>query len=110
LEIVGYRSSNGDLCLDFVYEGALGDREASGCGSPSIHTHGVSSGPDRIAVTGATTKDVATIRVHYRRAGRPGVAPATLARATHPRCAGPAGHLRALHRIPREAARAAHVS
>jgi hypothetical protein len=83
LEIVGYRFSSGDLCLDFVYEGALGAREASGCGSPSIHTQGVSSGPDRIAVTGATTRDVATIRVHYQRAGRPGVAPATLARATH---------------------------
>jgi hypothetical protein len=83
LEIVGYRFSNGALCLDYVYEGALGGREASGCGSPSNHMHAVSSGPGGVAVTGATTRDVATIRVHYRRAGRSGVAPATLARATH---------------------------
>jgi hypothetical protein len=82
LEIVGYRFSNGDLCLDFLYEGETGGREASGCGSPSIHTQGMSSGPDRVFATGATTKDVAAIHVHYRRAGRPGIAPATLARAT----------------------------
>jgi hypothetical protein len=82
LEVVGYRFSNGDLCLDFVYEGALGGREASGCGSPTSRTQGVSSGPGRVAVTGATTEDIARIQVHYRVDGRPGVAPATLARAT----------------------------
>jgi hypothetical protein len=82
LEIVGYRFSNGDLCLDFIYVGELGMREGSGCGSPSVHTQAVSSGPDRVAALGATTKDVAAIRVHYRHEGRPRIAQATLARAT----------------------------
>jgi len=84
-ELVGYRQrlrdgGSDDVCLDVV----LVDRGSGyGCGNPSTHTQGISSGSEGTQLSGATTRPgVSAIRVRFRagRRGPAGVRTASLVR------------------------------